>query len=70
MENNVPKEQNEHVNRMAALKWWNNMSRMNMWQLFIKYKEDIVGFNSRIPDNLTGREIELIHKKELVNLGL
>ena len=68
MENNVPKEQNEHViNRMAALKWWNNISRMNKWQLFIKYKEDIAGFDGRTPHCLTGREIERIHKKELIH---
>jgi hypothetical protein len=52
-------------NRQAAMKWWNGLSFEDKWYAIVKAKKYIKGYPDRSPGTLTGREIEMLHIKNI-----
>ncbi len=48
--------------RKNALKWWKLLSYPDKVSALRNCK-DVIGFDERTPESLTGREIEIIYRK-------
>ena len=54
----------DNINRQIALEWWNNLSFERQCMRMIEAKIDPL---DRTPESLTGREIESLCPKHLLN---
>lgn len=48
-------------NRLTAMVWWGKLSNEQKWEQIVKNKQHIVGYPDRLPETLTGREIEILY---------
>ena len=57
---------NDIITRECALARWNSMNLEEQFYKIIEYNELIVGDRTRHPNTLTGREIEIIYKANML----
>ena len=57
------------IQRKEAMLWWRHLKYIEQYELIVKHKTCIIGYPDRSPESLSGREIQMIHTKE-IHLGL